>query len=729
MSAEFIAAMENPNAFFKVFLRETIDSTDETVAYDIFQYELSATEIEVTYLFTYDHGESYPYICLRRGTLINGVETYIDTGNFTITESVNDGDLLQLETGGYYKKTKGTLFPRKSIIIAGDDTYRNVITAYCAELGRTAVFKNYAFHYWDTNANDFWDYQFLPAGKQVVTNSGNAFLSMLKQKYMIYACDNGNTNEVLFFTVYSGQITTEITITRKARVSVTYNNDAYISFFFRDEAGTIHQYPGGVYDIAAKYNLGFLPSTAKLPTNTRNAFDGTQFINIKYPNIIPVTIAPPDLQLQQGDTFLLVGENNIQFQGYADHIEYLNTKKAPVWGMILKSNPRFTNTEGGALPSTIERVAAYTPLVSTGFDGNLTPAVNNLQALAQAVDDMEIGGGGLESVTGDGVDNTDPLNPVLTFPTPAEIGAEPAKGANDNYVTDTQLVVIGNTSGINTGDQTVINPPATTAANDFQVGSGAGAWIKKTLAETITILRTSLNSIFAPIAKGVTNGDSHDHNGGDGGQIAYSGLSGKPTAETNAADIFACANAGTSEFAGTIASKPGGAVLTYNVVSGNENALVPANTNQLAKLRLYNTTRGTHALISNCVTATNTITLTGNVPDAWQNGDAITIASPTVSGASASWVDIEITSGITNKSFIFAEVLFKDTTTVGKYFYQHPTETYAVSKLINTQCYVANTYTTNMKLIKLVNNLLSIAWSASGAATASAYIREAGYLE
>jgi hypothetical protein len=32
-------------------------------------------------------------------------------------------------------------------------------------------------------------------------------------------------------------------------------------------------------------------------------------------------------------------------------------------------------------------------------------------------------GGGVESVTGDGVDNTDPLNPVLTFPTPAEIGA------------------------------------------------------------------------------------------------------------------------------------------------------------------------------------------------------------------------------------------------------------------------------------------------------------------
>lgn len=40
---------------------------------------------------------------------------------------------------------------------------------------------------------------------------------------------------------------------------------------------------------------------------------------------------------------------------------------------------------------------------------------------------------------------------------------------------------------------------------------------------------------YAPIGKGVTNGDSHDHSGGDGAQIAYSGLSGLPTLGTAAA--------------------------------------------------------------------------------------------------------------------------------------------------------------------------------------------------
>lgn len=40
---------------------------------------------------------------------------------------------------------------------------------------------------------------------------------------------------------------------------------------------------------------------------------------------------------------------------------------------------------------------------------------------------------------------------------------------------------------------------------------------------------------YAPLAKGVTNGDSHNHNGGDGAQIAYSSLSGLPTLGTAAA--------------------------------------------------------------------------------------------------------------------------------------------------------------------------------------------------
>jgi hypothetical protein len=79
------------------------------------------------------------------------------------------------------------------------------------------------------------------------------------------------------------------------------------------------------------------------------------------------------------------------------------------------------------------------------------------------------GGGGVESVTGDGVNNTDPLNPILSFPTTGEI----TEDADKNFVTDADLVVLGNTSGNNTGDQNIsgigVNASAITDLENEQI--------------------------------------------------------------------------------------------------------------------------------------------------------------------------------------------------------------------------------------------------------------------
>jgi hypothetical protein len=64
---------------------------------------------------------------------------------------------------------------------------------------------------------------------------------------------------------------------------------------------------------------------------------------------------------------------------------------------------------------------------------------------------------------------------------------------------------------------------------------------------------------FAPAAQGVTNGNSHDHNGGDGAQIAYSSLSGLPNIPSTYADlgplgdglILVLSNKGETATAGT----------------------------------------------------------------------------------------------------------------------------------------------------------------------------------
>ncbi len=49
-----------------------------------------------------------------------------------------------------------------------------------------------------------------------------------------------------------------------------------------------------------------------------------------------------------------------------------------------------------------------------------------------------------------------------------------------------------------------------TAANDFLVASGVGAFVKKTLAQTVTILRTSLDSIYQAAGSYLTSANIED---------------------------------------------------------------------------------------------------------------------------------------------------------------------------------------------------------------------------
>ena len=75
-----------------------------------------------------------------------------------------------------------------------------------------------------------------------------------------------------------------------------------------------------------------------------------------------------------------------------------------------------------------------------------------------------------------------------------------------------------------------------TATSDFLAGvqvAGVWSWVKKTLAEVKSILGLgsaayTASSDYAVAAKGVTNGDSHDHSGGDGAQIDYNSLANLP---------------------------------------------------------------------------------------------------------------------------------------------------------------------------------------------------------
>lgn len=69
----------------------------------------------------------------------------------------------------------------------------------------------------------------------------------------------------------------------------------------------------------------------------------------------------------------------------------------------------------------------------------------------------------------------------------SDIGAEPAKGADDNYVTDAEKIVIGNTSGTNTGDNAVnSNYSGLTQYTDELAQDAVGGMIATTNSVTLT---------------------------------------------------------------------------------------------------------------------------------------------------------------------------------------------------------------------------------------------------
>lgn len=231
------------------------------------------------------------------------------------------------------------------------------------------------------------------------------------------------------------------------------------------------------------------------------------------------------------------------------------------------------------------------------------------------------------------------------------------------------------------------------------------------------------------VIKDVNNVQALKVDAGAGTVSIYGTAVHPPVVENNSNDIFRVNTTGSSAFAGTIATLPGGAVLTYNVTSGNEEAMVPASTSQLAKLRLYNTTRGTSALISNTVIGTNTITLTANVPAGWALTDVITIASQTVSDGTGNWVDLELTSGPTGKAALFLNVQWTDTgvvasTTIARI---HPFETFGTGKIFAVPAQVSGFTSAAAIPVKLTSDVFTVSWIASGAGTGQLTIREMGY--
>ena len=146
----------------------------------------------------------------------------LSTSKFVIINSTWDGN---------FQTFKCHLIPRVHYSAAGDLTYKQVIDAFCLAFGKTAVYKD---------AGAAWlAWQFLPTGKMIILNNAQTLFQQLKQKYFIFACDNGN-DEILFYTAFTHAASPDYTITG-CRFAVDFNVDQRRQYIWRDENETLHK--------------------------------------------------------------------------------------------------------------------------------------------------------------------------------------------------------------------------------------------------------------------------------------------------------------------------------------------------------------------------------------------------------------------------------------------------------------------------------------------------------
>lgn len=301
---------------------------------------------------------------LLRGAVINGTEYLVGTSYYKVHETIQNK-----KTGIW--TVRASLIPKVRLTLAGDDTYKNVITAFCTACALTASFKDPTAAY--------WSYQFLPAGKQVILNDARLFLNMLQQKYLITASDQEG-DVVQFSALTASKIATT---SRDADVEdppfldlpeIITNRDNEVRYLWRDEDESIN------FDGTATkrlHNLGYL-ETSNSPPDIHEMY------------ILFYSGAQVDLRLTTND---VIGDNwdtfNEEYSGKTPFkfTEIFDRRHEPSWYMDAEAINPFQNTEGGALPSTIERVSNYTPLNTSGFDNILSANDNNLQAAMGTIDD------------------------------------------------------------------------------------------------------------------------------------------------------------------------------------------------------------------------------------------------------------------------------------------------------------------------------------------------------
>jgi hypothetical protein len=364
LDATLLAAM-NAGGFTPYFNVQLLAADRSTVVFETTEvtgFTLDGVTAKVS--FRDDaYINSYATFRIQRGVMIAGVPNIITSSQFYPFLDRYTKRIRSLE---------GHVFPIGIYSSTGDVSYGSIIATICAAYGLGVAY--------DDGAAAWISYQFYPTGRTFTLNDARRFFTILRQKYLVFATDNCN-DELFFFQAKA------VGPAYPAGYAPVYPGLAAIpglgsykfkSFLSRDENSTTHTSgdPG-----SPLHNLGFLPSTAVHP-DCDFYMDSPDWF---------VTDISPNLKYRDFDALKVVFDNSVLALWPSRVREIFYKNLHPSWQWNCKYLDIFANTEGGAIPSSIEAAAPYTPINVTNFDKHLNSTVNNLQALADRVDELDTG--------------------------------------------------------------------------------------------------------------------------------------------------------------------------------------------------------------------------------------------------------------------------------------------------------------------------------------------------
>ena len=523
------------NAYIKVVTNDSLTTENQIVIQPTY-YELNAVNATVRFAASEYNADQCNFFRLVRGAVINGVPSTISSIWFEIKSIITDGKFTTLY---------GEILRDQYVTAPANASYQEVIETICDLAGYYPNADQFSYH--DERP---WDFQFYPTGRIPTFNKATALWTTLRQKYFVFATENGwdeTTNEAGELHFFRGpedtfiSSVTDHTITDiLAKIDLLAN---YKKLIWRDENGTTHTL-GGNYPI---HNLGYLESTDQHPFNI-NTTTATSPTNKNKTTKLQI-----HLKYRSGDMFAVSG-NTQNFRCKCHVKEVFDTESEPAWYVEIQAIEYLTSTEGGPLPSTIEAAAPYTPLVTGSFDNILSEDDNNIQAAMDTLDDHghadEIDAAIEEAITGLSPKQSVRLATAAALPTVTYSNGVSGVGATLTAVATGTLTIDGSVVALN--DRLLIKDQAAGLQNGIYTCTLAGAvgvafiltratdnntsaeiigsyllaevgtanidtGFINTNTSTITMGTTAIT--WGHFAGFVTGGDSHDHIGGDGATI------------------------------------------------------------------------------------------------------------------------------------------------------------------------------------------------------------------